>query len=403
MKQRKDILFLCQFFHPEYISSAQLPYETVQALCHAGFSVDVLCGYPREYYSGEAVPIKEESEGFGIHRLKYIQTRRTGFIGRLINYFSFTFALLLHIGEIGRYRAVAVYSNPPIAPWIAAISSRLFGTKLIFICYDAYPEVATRMSALRENSAIYRLMNHINRLVFSRADAVVALSAEMKEFLTMNRPICEERVQVIPNWADDIYSAKDTSNAMKAAFDGKFVVSYFGNMGTAQDMQTILGAIRLLKGEQNIHFLFAGHGNKKLEIEKIVASEGISNVTVRDFLQGQEFQNALAVSDAALVSLEEALSGICVPSKTYTYMMYGLPLLAVMGKGDIVDDIQSGAGICVQKGQSDALANAILMLSKQPELTESMGKRSRELYLQKYTREICSEKYVRMFRQILSR
>ena len=31
MRRKRDIVFLCQFFHPEYISSAQLPYDTVKA------------------------------------------------------------------------------------------------------------------------------------------------------------------------------------------------------------------------------------------------------------------------------------------------------------------------------------------------------------------------------------
>ena len=73
MKQKKDILFLCQFFYPEYISSAQLPYDTVRALRSAGFTVDALCGYPQEYLDGKDIPTKEVVDGVSIHRLKYIQ------------------------------------------------------------------------------------------------------------------------------------------------------------------------------------------------------------------------------------------------------------------------------------------------------------------------------------------
>ena len=44
MREKKDILFLCQFFYPEYISSAQLPYETAVALKEAGVTVGGLGG-----------------------------------------------------------------------------------------------------------------------------------------------------------------------------------------------------------------------------------------------------------------------------------------------------------------------------------------------------------------------
>ena len=111
MKKKKDILFLCQFFYPEYISSAQLPYDTVLALKEAGFSVGALCGYPHEYLDGKGIPVREEIDGVRIHRLKYIQTGRAGFLGRLINYFSFTLMVLLNLFEIARYRAVVVYSK----------------------------------------------------------------------------------------------------------------------------------------------------------------------------------------------------------------------------------------------------------------------------------------------------
>ena len=84
MKKKRDILFLCQFFYPEYISSAQLPYDTVLALRDAGFSVGALCGYPREYAEGGKVPTKEDANGIRIHRLKYIQTGRSGFLGRIV-------------------------------------------------------------------------------------------------------------------------------------------------------------------------------------------------------------------------------------------------------------------------------------------------------------------------------
>ena len=83
MNSKKDILFLCQFFHPEYISSAQLPFDTAKALAKAGFSVDVLCGYPKEYYSGPQVPETEAIDGVTIHRLHYLQPDRSSTFGRL--------------------------------------------------------------------------------------------------------------------------------------------------------------------------------------------------------------------------------------------------------------------------------------------------------------------------------
>ncbi len=403
MRKKKDILFLCQFFYPEYISSATLPYDTAVALKDAGFSVGALCGYPHEYASDDRLPLKETVDGIQIHRVKYIQTGRKSFIGRLVNYFSLTFMMFLHLFELAHYKAVIVYSNPPILPWIASWAKVLFGTKLIFVSYDLYPEIAVRTNVLRDGNAICRLMNHINKCVYRRADMVVTLSSEMKEYVLNNRPIDEARVAAIPNWYAD-NGAKDKTekpNAFAETTAGRFVVSYFGNMGTAQDMDTILGAIRLLKEDPKICFLFAGHGNKMEHIRQVVEQEQISNVYIFDFLRGKDFEDALAISDCALISLSEGLTGLCVPSKTYSYMMQGIPLLAIMDPCDIVRDIESGAGKWVRNGEADALADAIRAMQNAPEACGQMRSVCRERYLQKYTTAICTRQYVELFRSLI--
>lgn len=403
MKKTRDILFLCQFFYPEYISSAQLPYDTVRALQADGFTVDALCGYPHEYLAGKDIPVREEIDGVRIHRLKYIQTGRAGFLGRLINYFSFTFMVLLHLFEIARYRAVVVYSNPPILPWIASWAKVLFGTKLIFVSYDLYPEVATVTNTLREGNIICRLMNHINKCVYRRADHIVALSSEMKEFILKNRPVTPDRVTVIPNWYRDKGERPESrqDNRFRETVRDRFVVSYFGNMGTMQDMDTILGAIRLLRADPDVYFLFAGHGNKMEKLKEIVAEERIPNIAIHDFLHGQDFADALVISDCAFVSLEKGATGLCVPSKTYSYMMQGIPLLAIMDECDIVRDIEAGAGRWVRNGESAALAEAIGQLKGSAELQKTMRQTCRRIYMENYTTELCTTKYVTLFRQLL--
>lgn len=403
MKHKKDVLFLCQFFYPEYISSAQLPYDTVRALKDAGFSVGALCGYPHEYLDGTDIPAREDINGVQIHRLKYIQMDRKGFLGRIVNYFSFTFMVLLHLFEIARYRAVVVYSNPPILPWIASWAKVLFGTKLVFVSYDLYPEVATVTNTLREGNMICRLMNHINKCVYRRADKVVSLSTEQRDYILESRKISGDRVTVIPNWYPDqgVQPRDSEDNRFRDVVGDHFTVSYFGNMGTMQDMKTILGAIRALKDDENVFFLFAGHGNKLEKLKRITQEEGIQNVAIFQFLHGQDFRDALAVSDCALVSLEKGATGLCVPSKTYSYMMQGIPLLAIMDECDIVRDIESGAGLWVRNGETEKLADAIRSLRDDPQRLGAMREKCRAIYLEKYTTPTGTGKYVSMFRDLL--
>lgn len=401
--KKKDILFLCQFFHPEYISSAQLPFDTACALQDAGFSVGVLCGYPREYLEGEHIPLCEMIHGIHVRRLKYLQLDRSGFLGRIVNYFSFTFMVLLHLPEMAKYRAVVVYSNPPILPWIASWAKALFGTKLVFVSYDLYPEVATVTNTLREGSLICRLMEHINRCVYGRGDKIVSLSSEQREYILSYRSVAKEKVTVIPNWhPDDVVTVcQRKENLFRDMAKDRFVVSYFGNMGTMQDMQTILDAVRQFHEDEGVQFLFSGHGNKMHALKDTVEQEKIPNVKILDFLHGQDFQDALDISNCALVCLEKGGTGLCVPSKTYCYMMNGLPLLAIMDPCDIVDDIKSGAGMWVRNGESINLVQAIRYMRDHPEALAEMGRTSRRIYEEKYTKQIGTQKYVALFRELL--
>ena len=84
-KEKKDILFVLQFFYPEYVSSATLPYDTALALTEAGYSVDVLCGMPKEYSDGQNAPKRETVNGIGVRRVNYWQLDRKKKLGRLLN------------------------------------------------------------------------------------------------------------------------------------------------------------------------------------------------------------------------------------------------------------------------------------------------------------------------------
>jgi glycosyltransferase involved in cell wall biosynthesis len=409
MNKSEDILFLCQYFYPEYISSATLPLDTALALTKEGFSVGVLCGYPKEYNLTGKVPMEEVYEGIKIKRLKYLQFRRSNFIGRLVNYFSFTFMALLHIFELRKYKCVIVYSNPPVLPLVAAIGKKCFKIKVVFVSYDVYPEIAIKTGVLSKDSFICKMMNVVNKIIFKNIDKVVVLSNEMKNFLLSHRSsISENSIEIIPNWYEDkgdITTEKWQDNSLFSSIkkDGNFVISYFGNMGIAQDLDTIIKAMRELKNDNKVQFMFAGHGVKMDYLKEIVYKEDLKNVTVINFLHGQDFQDALNMSDCFLVSLAEGLTGLAVPSKTYSYMMAGKPIIAIIGEdSDIARDLKDyEAGYVVQCGESDKLVKVINELKENECKRKQMGKNCRNVFLKKYTKERCTKHYINMIKEIL--
>lgn len=51
----KKILILCQYFYPEYVSSATLPTQLAEDLIANHINVDVMCGWPYEYSNHKQV------------------------------------------------------------------------------------------------------------------------------------------------------------------------------------------------------------------------------------------------------------------------------------------------------------------------------------------------------------
>ena len=84
-------------------------------------------------------------------------------------------------------------------------------------------------------------------------------------------------------------------------------------------------------------------------------------------------------------------------------MMEGIPLIAIMDECDIVADTREGAGLSLQNGESHRLAQMIRALRDDPQRVSEMRKTCRRLYLERYTPEICTGKYIELFRSLLGK
>lgn len=395
------ILFMLQFFYPEYITSALLPFQTAEHLVKEGFDVTVYCGYPKEYVSDEknSVPKKETVSGIKINRIKYMQFERSNMLLRIINYFSLVVSFLLKTFSFRKYDQIVVYSNPPILPIVAIVCNMLFKTDIIFVSYDIYPEIALKTDNLDENSITTKFMNFINKQLYKRAKKVVALSTEMKEFILENWDIDEEKVVVIPNWATE--EDKNTSvNKNKSEQTSDFCITYLGNMGIPQDMETLLQSIKILnETDHNIKFSFAGHGNKKEKIAEIKSKYELTNLQVYGFLKGNELESLINNTDAFILSLKDELNGLAVPSKFYTYLYSRKPIIAVLNQNsDIAEDIKKySLGISVENENSEKLAQKIIQLSQ-----EENNIISGDVYKNKFSKNAQLDKYAQLFARLNS-
>lgn len=401
MKKEKDCLILSQFFYPEYVSTARLATDVAMAVAESGINVDVICGYPKEYTDRGRVSLKEEHGGVNIARVRYFQPDRSSFLGRCANSLSLIASILLRLPAMSGYKAVFVYSAPPLLPMVAILAKKLFGCRVIFISYDVYPEIGIETRKIRGGGLVDKCFRIINRGVEKNADVVVACSRDMKEFWESERDLRHGRVVAIPNWCEDgdIRAGGERSGVLSGIVgEGDFLVSYLGNLGTCQDMDTILDCARSMRGQKSVHFLFAGHGNKMERLREIAGREGLGQVHVLPYLQGGDYDAVLSRSDAFIASLVPNLRGLCSPSKVSGYLMAGKPVIAIMDRGmDVASDIErGGCGYVIRNGESGKLAEKIEYLRAHEEERSRMGASGRKVFLRKYEKGVCLGKYVRL-------
>lgn len=405
VKKKYDVLILFLFFYPDPVTAARLSYQMAQDLVKKGLKVRVLCGMSKK---GEATKA-ETINGIDIRRLTYIQLPKTSKIGRLINYFSFILAVIVNWPRLTSNKCTIVYSDPPILPLIASVNKSLFKNKYIFVCNDIYPDIALTLGQIKKNSFIHNVMNKVNKRVDNNVDRIIALSHDMKNYILKTRQkIADHQITVIPNWYDNhgtnvLEVVKDSALAeLKQMYS--MIILYSGNMGIAQDVQTIIETAKALKDQKEVLFIFTGNGKKGEYVESEIKNHQLNNIRLYGFLTGVNHIDMLKIADVHVISLVKGVEGMAVPSKTYSYMSIGRPLIAIMDEEtDIAKDInRHDLGCVLKSGDIKKFSDYIMYLLNNKQEIAEIGKRVRHVFNNNYTREISTTKYYEVVKEIIA-
>ncbi len=392
----KNVLFVCQYFYPEKISSGILPYELACELSKNGYKVKALVGFPHEYNDVNDIKKEESVNGISIRRIKYPLFKRSNILGRLLNYFGFCLTVLLNFREFKDIHYCISYTNPPFLPPIIAWFSKKYKFKFVFEIYDLYPDTAIKAGVLNENSIMTKIFNHSTNYALKNCWKIVALARECKDYLVQYKDINEYKVEVIPNW----YKEVDHKSKLNIITD-KLTIIYGGNMGVMQDIDTIKELILSLKDDKRFEFVFAGHGSKKIMLEKVIQDYSIRNCKMYDFLPKDEYDQLLEKANFAIVSLENFGIGLGSPSKYYGYLALGIPIIAIIDEtSDIAKDIlEYKNGFFVHNGDYISIINNLDILFQNSEELNNMSNQSKKIFNDKYTLTKSAYKYIKLMEE----
>jgi colanic acid biosynthesis glycosyl transferase WcaI len=383
---------LNQYYWPGVEATAQLLTELCEALAPE-MDIKVVTGV---LHGHEEAPRRVVHNGVEIERVSSTSFERSKIAARAANYVTYlTNALVAGLRQ-RRPDVVLCMTDPPIVADVALVVARRFRAPLIVISQDVFPEIAVQLKRL-ENPAVMSVLRFLVSLYLRRADHVVAIGNTMARRLEA-KGARHERVRVIPNWVDTDRLhplPKDNDWSRHEQFDRKFVVMHSGNVGHAQDLDSLVRAGTFLRDLDDLVIAIIGMGARHAELVSLAALLEVDAVKFMYYQPRDLLAQSLSAADVHVVGLAPGLAGYVVPSRLYGILAAGRPVIAAADPesetAQVVDEV--GCGILVPPGRPELLARAIRDAHGGRYDLEAMGARGREWVVREADRTVAVGRY----------
>lgn len=385
------IVVVSQCFYPEEFKINDLVEEWVKQ----GNRVTVLTGKPNyphgTFYSGYKFSgiQKEKYKGADVIRVPLIRRGSGGSIRLSLNYLSFIifgcWYVLFHKLDAD---AIFCFGLSPITQaYPALLLKKLNHSKASIWVQDLWPESVAAVGAVKREGVIWKALSQMVISIYKRCDTIFVQSSAFKTSICKKGDF-ERKIIYAPNWAEDLY-VKNVIDVekFKALIPPGFVVMFAGNVGAAQNFDSIIKAAELTKSISDIKWVIVGDGRTQKETEKEVLRRGLD--TTIKFLgrfKSIEMPNFFVHADVMLVSLkQEDIFALTIPSKIQTYMASGKPIVSMLdGAGNEIIE-SANCGLTAAAGDYKTLADNVIRLYKTPKADlKSMGVNAKSYYHQHF-------------------
>jgi glycosyltransferase involved in cell wall biosynthesis len=306
----------------------------------------------------------------------------------VISFLSFMITSLL-AGATVVTPDVVMGTSPSIFQAISAcLLAKLHGCPFLLEVRDLWPDFAIDIGLLK-NRTLIRIAKSVEAFLYNRADHLLVNSPAYRDYL-VNKGIDAGRISFISNGVDpEMFDPLDRGEPIRIRYnlEEKFVVTYAGAIGLANDVDTLLKAAEDLKVRGDIHVLIVGEGKERSRLESLSKQLHLDNITFAGSYPKSEMSKVFAASDACIALLKNIpMFTTTYPNKVFDYMAAGRPtVLAIDGVIRQVIEAACG-GIFVPPGNSRLLADAILKLADQPQQASAMGKAARAYVVTHFNR-----------------
>jgi len=372
------ILILNEYYPPDTSATAKMASIVAEALAQS-HEVTVVAGRP-SYDPDEKYPWQllrsEVRNGVTVERVGSTSQSRHQMLGRVSNYLSYL-GLAVPRALMKRADIILAMTDPPVAGIAGAIVAGLKRRAFVYNIRDLYPDMAVGGDIIPANGWAKRWEN-MHRRALRRAARVIVLGDDMRERI-LKKGVAPERVKVVRDGTPlpESLAAQTHPVSQEVRSGFSFVAIHAGNLGFAGAWETLLGAMKLLKGE-DLGLVFVGEGANRAQLEE--SARESQNVRFLPFRPAAEIPFVMAAGDVHIVTVKRGLEGVVVPSKLFSILAAGRPVLAVAPEEcDAVRIVREArCGLAADPDDPAAVAEALRSLRSDPAGLIEMGRRARE-------------------------
>jgi len=405
-ERRLHILLVTSAYAPERTGTAPLNTELCEYLAARGHRVSVATSFPH-YPEWKVFPAyrgklwqRETLNGVTIFRsYAYIPSRRTT-MRRILHDTSVGLSCGLRGLAVDHVDLVLAVSPPLQAALAGCFLGWLKGAPLLLDLHDLVPDLAIAVGMLRNPLAI-NMARLLEKFVYDRADRILVISEKFIPNLNGKR-VAKSKISFLPLWVDsELISPGIRNGPFRKTHnigETQTVVLYTGNMGAKQNLENVLEAAGRFRAYRDVLFLFVGDGTEKKRLQEYAQDKALSNVRFLPLLPPQSrglLPEMLAAADVLILNQSANIVDAVIPSKLFTYMAAGRPIVAAVNQSSQAAACirKAGSGITVEAESPAALAEAILQLKEDGELAERLGRQGRHFVEEHSSRDQIFNKY----------
>lgn len=405
------VLLLSLYFAPDVGANATIVTALAEELAALGHAVRVVAAFPHYAENAIAAPYRGKLAARAEHgpievwrTALYLPRDKRDVGGRLLSYLTFH-ALSTLVGALAGGYDVVLAPSPPLTIGLSAwLLARLRGAPYVYNVQDIYPDVAVQLGVLTDPRTIVAF-RRVERFVYRHAAAVTVLSEGFRRNL-LGKGVPAHKIHVIPNFVDTAAVRplpKANAFARRNGLESAFVALYAGNVGLSQHLEGVLAAARQLADLPDLCLLVVGNGAAKLGLEARAADMGLRNVAFMPFQPQADVPQIYAAADVCLVPLKRGIGAQSVPSKAYTVMAAGRPIIAAVDADSETRRLvgEAGCGVWVPPEDPAALAEAIRALHGDPARRAEMGRRGRDYVMAHHTPQAAARQYDALLRSLV--